>query len=128
MKLPSRRTMAITGAALVVVAAVLMLRGRRGDVRYTTAAADRGDVRETVGATGALQAVVTVQVGSQVSGTIQELKADFNSVVKAGQVIVRLDPSTFEARVAQSRANLTAARANVERARATLEDTRQKFE
>src|SRR5688572_14164844 len=101
MKLPSRRTMVIAGAVLVVAAAVLMLRGRRGEVRYTTAAADRGDVLETVGATGTLQAVVTVQVGSQVSGIIQELKADFNSIVKEDQVIARLDPSTFEARVAQ---------------------------
>jgi HlyD family secretion protein len=128
MKRPSRRVLLVAGAVVAVVAVALLMRGRNGEVRYATAAVDRGDVLETVGATGALQAVVTVQVGSQVSGTIQELKADFNSVVKAGQVIVRLDPSTFEARVAQARANLTAARANVERARATLEDTRQKFE
>jgi HlyD family secretion protein len=129
MKRPSRRVLLIAAVVVVaVMAAVLLMRGRNGAVRHATAAVDRGDVLETVGATGALQAVVTVQVGSQVSGTIQELKADFNSVVEAGQVIVRLDPSTFEARVAQARANLTAARANVERARATLEDTRQKFE
>src|SRR5688500_7806875 len=119
MRYFSRRLAWIVGVLVVALAAWLLLRGRRPEVRYATAAADRGDVQETVGATGTLQAVITVQVGSQVSGTIQQLKADFNSVVKAGQVIARLDPSTFEARVAQARANLTAARANVERARAT---------
>ena len=127
MKLFSR-PVAWIAVAIVVALGAWLLRGRRAEARYTTAAADRGDVQETVGATGTLQAVVTVQVGSQVSGTIQQLKADFNSLVKAGQVIARLDPSTFEARVAQARANLTAARANVERARATVEDTRQKFQ
>jgi len=104
------------------------MRGRNGETRYTTAQPDRGDVVEVVGATGALQAVTTVQVGSQVSGTIQSLMADFNSVVKKGQVIARLDPSTFEARLGQARANLVSARANVERTRAQVTDTRQKFE
>ena len=115
-------------AVVVVGVAVFLLRSRRGEERYVTAAVDRGDVMETVGATGTLQAVVTVQVGSQVSGTIQELKADFNSVVKANEVIVRLDPSSFAARVAQAEANLVAARANVERQRTTIEDARQKYE
>ena len=63
------------------------------------APSDRGDVVEVVGATGTLQAVTTVQVGSQVSGTIQSLNADFNSTVKKGQVVARLDPSLFEARL-----------------------------
>ncbi len=60
-----------------------------------TAAVTRGDIADTVGATGTLQAVTTVQVGTQVSGTIQELHADFNSLVKKGQVLARLDPSLF---------------------------------
>jgi HlyD family secretion protein len=118
----------IGGAVALLLLAVVGLRGRRAEVRYQTATADRGEIVQTVGATGALQAVVTVQVGSQVSGIIQELRADFNSVVKKGAVVARLDPSSFEARVAQARANLTAARANVERSRATIEDTRQKYE
>lgn len=96
--------------------------------KYVTAALDRGDIVETVGATGTLQAVTTVQVGSQVSGTIQSLGADFNSTVKKGQVIARLDPSSFDARRGQASANLVSARANVERARATVVDTRQKYE
>src|SRR4029077_16033269 len=82
---------------------------------------------DVVGATGTLQAVTTVQVGSQVSGTIQNLNADFNDTVKKGQLLARLDPSSFEARVGQARANLVSARANVERAKSTVEDTKQKY-
>ncbi len=83
---------------------------------------------EVVGATGILEAVTTVQLGSQVSGTIQSLYADFNSTVKKGQVVARLDPSIFDARLGQAQANLLAAKANVERSRATVEDMRQKYE
>ena len=89
---------------------------------------DRGDVVEVVGATGALEAVTTVQIGSQVSGTIQSLNADFNSTVKKGQIIARLDPSILDARLGQAQANLLAAKANVERARSSVEDMRQKYE
>jgi len=101
-------------------------RTRETPQRYVTAAADRGDVSEVVGATGTLQAVLTVQVGSQVSGTIQEMYVDFNTRVEKNQVIARLDPSLFEARLGQARANLAAARANADRARTTLEDARLK--
>ena len=118
--------------ALVVVlvaagVAAIALRGRAEDVRYVTAAVDRGDVHEVVGATGTLQAVTTVQVGSQVSGTVQSLHADFNSQVRKGQVIARLDPSLLQARLGQSQAAMTSAQANVERSRATLLDAQQKL-
>ena len=99
-----------------------------------TAAVTRGDIVETVGATGTLQAVTTVQVGSQVSGNIAFLGADFNSLVKKGQVLARLDPSLFEAQAQQSRANLAQARANLTKAQSDLErnrvqltDAQQKF-
>src|SRR3982750_299151 len=71
----------------------------------TRAAITRGDIVETVGATGTLQAVTTVQVGTQVSGTIQSLNADFNSLVRKGQVLARLDPSLFQTQVDSQRAN-----------------------
>ena len=71
-----------------------------------TAAVTRGDIADRVGATGTLQAVTTVQVGTQVSGTIQQLNADFNSLVKKGQVLARLDPSLFQTQIEQARANL----------------------
>src|SRR5687768_17905083 len=112
-----RRRYALIGLAIVVLAVVagLVLRGRAADIRYVTATVDRGDVVDVVGATGLLQAVTTVQVGSQVSGTVQSLYADFNSMVAKGQVLARLDPSLFQARLGQAQASLVAARANVER-------------
>ena len=106
----------------------------RPEVQITTSPITRGDIVDTVGATGTLQAVTTVQVGSQVSGNIQWLGADFNSIVKKGQVIARLDPSLFDAQLqqvqanlVQARANLTKARSELDRARVQLTDAQQKF-
>jgi HlyD family secretion protein len=84
----------------------------------------RGEIIDTVGSTGTLQAVTTVQVGSQVSGNISWLGADFNSIVKKGQVIARLDPSLFQAQVDQSKANLLKAQADVARAKADVDRNR----
>jgi HlyD family secretion protein len=84
----------------------------------------RGDIVDTVGATGTLQAVNTVQVGSQVSGNISFLGADFNSIVKKGQVIARLDPSLIEAQLQQARANLAQAQANLTKAQSDLDRTK----
>jgi HlyD family secretion protein len=104
------------------------------DVQVNTAPVTRGDVIDTVGATGTLQAVTTVQVGSQLSGNISWLGADFNSIVKKGQVIARLDPSLFQAQLQQARANLGQAQASLakaqsdlERAKVMLVDAQQKF-
>jgi HlyD family secretion protein len=104
------------------------------EIQVTTAPLSRGDIIDTVGATGTLQAVTTVQVGSQVSGNIQWLGADFNSIVKKGQVIARLDPSLFDAQLnqvqanlAQARANLTKSRSELDRARVQLLDAQQKY-
>ena len=72
----------------------------------STVTVTEGDIVDTVGATGALEAVTTVQVGSQVSGIIQDLYVDFNSIVREGDVIMRLDPSLFETQLEQARANL----------------------
>jgi len=88
--------------------------------QYMTARVERGNLRNTVTATGALQAVTTVQVGSQASGTISALYADFNSVVKKGQVVAQLDPSTAKAQVDQANANLQNARASLASARAAV--------
>jgi len=88
----------------------------------STVTLTQGDVVDTVGATGALEAVTTVQVGSQVSGIIDELYADFNSIVREGDVIARLEPSLFETQIEQARANLARAEADVERLRVALED------
>ena len=94
---------------------------------YMTAGVSRGDVVQTVEATGTLEAVTTVQVGSQVSGTIASLHADFNSVVKKGQVVARLDPSLMQAQVDQAEATIVRLDADVERARVSLEDANIKL-
>src|SRR5688500_3038483 len=120
-----RRGQLLVGAGVGAaggIAAFLFLRNGAPDATYVTATVDRGDVVDVVGATGLLQAVTTVQVGSQVSGTVQSLYADFNSVVTKGQVLARLDPSLFQARLGQAQASLVAARADVERSRAAAED------
>src|SRR5215211_2700532 len=92
--------------------------------QYLTARVDRGNLRNTVTATGTLQAVTTVQVGSQASGTISALYADFNSVVKKGQVVAQLDPSVAKAQVAQARANLEQAKASLAQAQAAVVNAR----
>ena len=87
---------------------------------YLTVDVTRGTVRRTVSSTGTLQAVITVQVGSQVSGRIQELYADFNSVVKKGQTLAVIDPANFEAQLERAKASLATAEATVKSADANL--------
>jgi len=89
---------------------------------WTTQAVERGDLRQVVHATGTVNAVTSVTVGSQVSGIIQRLHVDYNSAVKAGQVIAELDPSTFKARLVQAEATLRNNRAAVTSAQAGLEE------
>jgi HlyD family secretion protein len=89
-----------------------------------TAQVERGNLRNTVTATGTLQAVTTVQVGSQASGTISALYADFNSKVKKNQVVAQLDPAVAQAQVAQARADLEKAQAGLQQARAALVQSR----
>src|SRR5499426_4501430 len=92
--------------------------------RFRTAKIERGPLTATVSATGTLNAVVTVQVGSQVSGQIKELFADFNSLVKRNQLVARIDPEKFQAAVAQAKAQVHMAKANVLNQRALGEKTR----
>ncbi len=96
------------------------------DVR--TAAVSRGDIVDAVAATGTLEAVTTVQVGTQVGGIIQELYADFNSIVRKGQVIARLDPTLLQTNIEQQRANVTRAEADLDRLKVALADGVQKLE
>lgn len=88
--------------------------------QYRLARAERGPLTAAVAASGTLNAVTTVQVGSQISGQLKEIYADFNTPVKAGQVIARIDPQTFELRVTQARADLDAAQSAVAVARSGL--------
>jgi HlyD family secretion protein len=90
---------------------------RRPVAQLETARVDRGKIVARVTATGTLSALVTVQVGSQVSGRVQSLHADFNTAVRKGQVVAEIDPRMFRAAVEQAQANLIGARGNLEKAR-----------
>jgi len=92
-----------------------------------TAEVTRGNVIAKVDATGALAPVTTVQVGSQVSGTVKALFVDFNAHVKKGQVIAELDPSLFQTQVDQARATLIKSQSDVDRAKVEVDDSNSKF-
>src|SRR4051794_20500345 len=99
-----RKLLSIGGLVLAgSLGAWALLRGQNG-TEYRTAAVERGDIAYTISATGTPNAVVTVQVGSQVSGNVLELDADFNTRVTKGQVVARIDPQIFQARVDQASA------------------------
>src|ERR671928_764174 len=116
-----KRLVVVVAAVSAVAAAGFYFWGGSADAApYLTAKVERGSLRNTVTATGTLQAVNTVQVGSQASGTISALYADFNSTVKKGQVIAQLDPSVAQAQVQQARANLAQAEAQLQQARAAV--------
>ena len=112
------------GAAVLALAAFYFLGNQATATQYMTAKVERGNLRNTVTATGTLQAVTTVQVGSQASGTLSALYVDFNSVVKKGQVIAQLDPGVAKAQVDQSRANLQQARASLQQSLAAVSGSR----
>ena len=124
MPSPTFRSPLVLGLAVVAALAAALWwftqRGGDGTPNFKTAKIERGPIVAAVAATGTLNAVVTVQVGSQVSGQIRELLADFNTPVKKNQVIARIDPATFELRVNQGRADVEAALSAVAVARANL--------
>jgi HlyD family secretion protein len=105
-------------AALFTVG--MVLRARSGDVKYLTAKVQRGDITTVVQATGTINPLTTVPVGSYVSGTVKYIFADFNSRARAGQVLAQLDPAIYEAQVIQARGNLANAEANVKNLQANL--------
>ncbi|MDH4164123.1 MAG: efflux RND transporter periplasmic adaptor subunit [Nitrospirota bacterium] len=98
------RTSPALTAGIFLLALVAASCGKDG-VEYRTEPVTRGDIRETVTATGTVNPVTTVQVGTQVSGTIKDIFVDFNSLVRKGQLIAQIDPAFFETQLAQSRAN-----------------------
>jgi HlyD family secretion protein len=115
-----KRWIIILIAALAVVAALLWWRGSSSGKRqvtpYRMGVADRGTVQTVVSATGTASAVTTVSVGSQVSGTITHIYVDFNSPVKQGQVIARIDPTFLQAAVSEAEAALEKTRASLSQA------------
>jgi HlyD family secretion protein len=135
---PGRRRLWLAAAAggcvlLALAGARLFNRGER--LTHLTSKVLRGEIRDVVDATGTVNAVITVQVGSQVSGTIAKLHADFNSRVKKGDVVALIDPQLFDGALKQAvadlenaRANVLAADANVVKARANLDQTKADYE
>ncbi|HSB76097.1 MAG TPA: efflux RND transporter periplasmic adaptor subunit, partial [Terriglobales bacterium] len=122
------------GLALIIGVVVGFTYNRAPQSQYFTAKAQRGNIHDVVQATGTINAVITVQVGSQVSGTISRLFADFNSRVKQGEVVAQIEPSLFEGALLQAkadqqnaRANLAAAQAELEKAKATAAQTRADY-
>jgi HlyD family secretion protein len=115
-----RRFLLITAVLLIglAIGGYVFFNGeRKAPVRYRTAVVERGSVISIVTATGSINPVVSVQVGTQVSGMIKSLHADFNSIVKAGDIVAVIDPEPFRARRDQAASNLEMAKANVARAK-----------
>ena len=127
-----KRRLLWIGLIVVIAGAItggyLYTQGIGARPAFRTVAVTRGPLTAAVSATGTLNAVITVQVGSQVSGQVKELFADFNSLVKKDQVIARIDPDTFEAKVNQTKAQVDAARASVLNQQAVVEKTRADLE
>ena len=96
------------------------VRASNGEKHYRTARVGRGDLVQVVRATGTVQPIKTVQVGTQVTGPVQKLYVDYNDRVKQGQVVAQIDPTVYQAQVDQGRANWRAAQANVDSTRAKL--------
>ncbi len=119
---------------LLIVVAVALATGiyfyinKPAEALFKTAKVERGNIVSTVSATGNLAAVVTVQVGTQVSGTIQKLFVDFNSPVKRGQTIAQIDPALFNAQVEQTHGNYINAQAGLQKAKADLIDAKRTLE
>ena len=96
--------------------------------RYRTVQVERGDIRVAISSTGTLSAISTVIVGSQISGQVTDVLVDFNSPVKKGDVLARIDPSTYEAQIAQGSAQIAAAQASLRQAQATLRNAELDYE
>jgi len=116
--------LAIVVAAGLITGGYLYSQSLGSRTSFRTAPVTKGPVVAAISATGALNAVITVLVGSQVSGNIKELTVDFNSIVKKGQVIARIDPELFQAQVNQAKAQVDAAKAAFANQEATVEKTR----
>ena len=132
---PKRRWLILGGAVVAAGFLAFLGLGHNSQAQNFTAKVERGAIRDVVEATGTINAVTTVQVGSQVSGSIAKLNADFNSRVRKGDIIALIDPALFEGAVQQAkadldnaRANLVAAKANVDKERAVAIQTRADYE
>jgi HlyD family secretion protein len=120
VKSPRLKWLAAAAVLLIATTSLVVYSRKSGAVQYVTTPVDRGDIVAGITATGNTNAVKTVQVGSQVSGNILALYADFNTKVKAGQLVAKIDPAIFQAKVDQAKASVDSANAAVITARANL--------
>src|SRR6266700_1439401 len=132
----TKRKWLILASVVIVVGLFVVLGLNRGtQTQHFTAKVERGDIHDVVEATGTINSVITVQVGSQVSGSVAKLNADFNSRVHKGDVVALIDPALFNGALLQAtadlknaQANLVAARANLEKAKAALVQTKADYD
>src|SRR6266852_4344786 len=134
MKIKSR-WLILAGVVVVTGLFATFILNRSTQAQHFTAKAERGEIDDVVEATGTINAVITVQVGSQVSGTIAKLNVDFNSRVHKGDVVALIDPALFKGALLQAaadlenaKANLVAAHANLEKAKAGLVQTKADYD
>jgi HlyD family secretion protein len=125
----------LTGVVVLALIFAAFGLNRSAQAQHFTAKVERGDVHDVVDATGTINAVITVQVGSQVSGTIAKLNVDFNSRVHKGDIVALIDPALFQGALLQAaadvdnaKANLVAAKANLEKANAASQQTKADFD
>src|SRR6266704_3171491 len=121
----------LIGVSIVILAGILLFVVRKEKAsagEFFTATADTGPLRNVVNATGVVQTVVTVQVGSQVSGQVEELYADYNSMVKRGQLLAKIDPRNFQAQVENAQASVAAAQARIQSADAETKTQAANFD
>ena len=132
---PKGKWLILAGVAVVAGLFVIFGLNHSTQAQHFTAKAERGDIHDVVDATGTINAVILVQVGSQVSGTIAKLNVDFNSRVHKGDIVALIDPALFQGALLQAtadldnaKANLEAAKANLEKAKATAQQTRADYD
>ncbi|OGW56113.1 MAG: efflux transporter periplasmic adaptor subunit [Nitrospirae bacterium RBG_16_43_8] len=121
----------LIGIAIVIVLGIIAFfafRKKENGLSFRTEKISKGNIVATVTASGNINAVTTVLIGTQVSGTIKSIYADFNSPVKNGQLIAQIDPAIFEAQVEQARANFLSAKANLEKSEASFIDANRTME
>jgi len=124
------RWVTITGALVLLTTGgvfACQMRPKPAPAPYRFGVAERGDIVRSVSASGTLQALVTVDVGSQISGQVSRVLVDFNDVVRSGQTLATLDPQTYQSRVAQGQADIQAGEASVRQAEATLANAQADF-
>src|SRR4030067_2693991 len=123
-----KKILIIGGIIIVIgIAAFILFRGNKNEPKFRFDKVARGDIESAVTATGSVNPVTTVLVGTQVSGTIKNIYVDFNSPVKKGEVIAQIDDAQFVTKVRQAEANLESAKASAENARANIENLKARL-